>query len=319
MQRFLRALVLALAIAPALALAQAWPQKPIRFIVPYPPGGGTDALARFLSQKLAENLGQPVVVENKPGGATIIGTDIAAKAAPDGYTMLLASPSFTNNVALYPKLPYDPEKDFDAVTLVGSVPLVLVVPPTLPVNNVTELIALARSKPGQMSYAMATGSTPHLAGEMLKVTAGIDVQAIPYKGMAPAYPDLLTGRVHFLFDAVSTGLSNIQAGKTRALGVSSPKRSQAAPQIPTLAESGLPGFEAEGWYGIVVPKGTPPEVIAKLNAETQKALADPTTAKNIQGAGFDIIAKGPSEFNAYMKAEQGRWAKLIKQAGIKAE
>ena len=319
MQRFIRALVLALAIGPALAIAQAWPQKPIRFIVPYPPGGGTDVLARILAQKLADNLGQPVVVDNKPGGATMIGTELAAKSPPDGYTMVLASPSFTNNVALYPKLSYDPEKDFDAVTLVASVPLVLIVPPSLPVSNVTELIALAKSKPGKLNYAMATGSTPHLAGEMLKVMGGIDVVAVPYKGMAPAYPDLLSGRIDFLFDAVSTGLSNIQAGKTRALGVSSPKRSQAAPNIPTLGETGLPGFEAEGWYGTVVPKGTPPEIIAKLNSETMKALADPATAEKIGGAGFDIIAKGPAEFTAYMRSEQSRWAKLIRQADIKAE
>ncbi len=307
------------ALAPSLAAAQAWPQKSIRFIIPYPPGGGTDALARFLSQKLGENLGQTVVVENKPGGATIIGTEIAAKAPPDGYTILLASPSFTNNVALYPKLAYDPEKDFDAVTLVASVPLVLVSAPSLPANNVKELIALAKTKPGAMSYAMATGSTPHLAGEALKVMGGIDVLPVPYKGMAPAYPDLLTGRIDYMFDAVSTGLPHIQAGKTKALGVSSPKRSQAAPNIPTMSESGLPGFEAEGWYGIVVPKGTPPEIVAKLNAETQKALADPATAKSIQGAGFDIIGKGPADFATYMRSEQARWAKLIKQANIKPE
>ena len=324
MRPLVRALASAFAVAfallPAVAQAQAWPQKSIRFIIPYPPGGGTDALARFLSQKLGENLGQSVVIDNKPGGATIIGTEIAAKAPADGYTILLASPSFTNNVALYPnKLPYDPEKDFDAVTLVASVPLVLVSSPSLPANNVRELIALAKTKPGAMSYAMATGSTPHLAGEMLKVMGGIEVLPVPYKGMAPAYPDLLTGRIDYMFDAVSTGLPNIQAGKTKALGVSSPKRSQAAPDIPTMSESGLPGFEAEGWYGIVVPKGTPPDIVAKLNAETLKALADPATAKSIQGAGFDIIGKGPAEFAAYMKSEQARWAKLIKQANIKAE
>jgi tripartite-type tricarboxylate transporter receptor subunit TctC len=319
MKSLVRALALVLILTPAIALAQAWPQKSIRFIIPYPPGGGTDALARFLSQKLSENLGQTVVVENKPGGATIVGTELAAKAPPDGYTMLLASPSFTNNVALYSRLSYDPEKDFDPVTLVASVPLVLVAAPSLPANNVTELIALAKKKHGAMSYAMATGSTPHLAGEMLKSMGGIDVLPVPYKGMAPAYPDLLTGRIDYMFDAVSTGLPHIRAGKTKALGVSSPKRSQAAPDIPTIAESGLPGFAAEGWYGIVVPKGTPPDIIAKLNAETLKALADPATAKSIQGAGFDIIGKGPAEFKAYMRSEQSRWAKLIKQAGIKAQ
>jgi tripartite-type tricarboxylate transporter receptor subunit TctC len=319
MRSLVRALALLFAIAPIFAAAQDWPQKPIRFIIPYPPGGGSDALARFLGQKLSENLGQPVIIDNKPGGATIIGTELAAKAPADGYTMVLASPSFTNNVALYSKLPYDPEKDFEAVTLVASVPLVLVAAPSLPANNAKELVALAKTKPGKMSYAMATGSTPHLAGEMLKVMGGIDVLPIPYKGMAPAYPDLLTGRIDYMFDAVSTGLPNIQAGKTKALGVSSAKRSQAAPDIPTIAESGLPGFEAEGWYGIVVPKGTPPAVIAKLNAETLKALADAATAKSIQGAGFDIIGKGPVDFAAYMKSEQARWAKLIKQAGIKAE
>jgi tripartite-type tricarboxylate transporter receptor subunit TctC len=319
MNLFVRAAVLAFALASGLAFGQAWPQKSIRFIIPYPPGGGTDQLGRILGQKLAEELGQPVIIDNKPGAGTNIGTELAAKSAPDGYTMLLASPSFTNNVALYDKLPFDPQKDFDAVTLVASVPLVLVVPPSLPANNITELIALAKAKPGSMSYAMATGSTPHLAGEMLKVMAGIDVAPIPYKGMAPAYPDLLSGRIQYLFDAVSTGLPHIQAGKTRALGVSSPTRSQAAPQIPTLAESGLPGFEAEGWYGIVVPKGTPPDIIAKLNAETLKALADPATAQRIKGAGFDIIAKGPADFTAYMQSEQTRWAKLIKQVGIKAQ
>lgn len=319
MQRLIRALALALSILPALAAAQAWPQKQIRFIVPYPPGGGTDVLARILAQKLGENLGQPIVVDNKPGGATVIGTEIAAKAPADGYTMVLASPSFTNNVALYPKLPYDPEKDFDAVTLVASVPLILVVPPSLPVNNVQDLIALAKAQPGKLNYAMATGSTPHLAGEMLKSMAGIDVAAVPYKGMAPAYPDLLSGRIQYMFDAVSTGLPHVQAGKTKALGVSSPKRSQAAPNVPTLAETGLPGFEAEGWYGIVVPRGTPPDVIAKLNAETLKALADPATADKIRGAGFEIIAKSPADFAAYMRSEQSRWAKLIKEANIKAE
>lgn len=319
MQRLIRALFLALSILPALAAAQAWPQKQIRFIVPYPPGGGTDVLARILAQKLTDNLGQAVVVDNKPGGATVIGTEIAAKAPADGYTWLLASPSFTNNVALYPKLPYDPEKEFEAVTLVASVPLILVVPPSLPVSNVKDLIALAKSQPGKLNYAMATGSTPHLAGEMLKSMGGVDVAAVPYKGMAPAYPDLLSGRIHYMFDAVSTGLPHVQAGKTKALGVSSPKRSQAAPSIPTLAETGLPGFEAEGWYGIVVPKGTPPDVVARINAETMKALADPATAEKIRGAGFEIIGKSPADFNAYMRSEQSRWAKLIKEANIKAE
>ena len=320
MQRIIVALALALSIVPGLADAQPWPQKQqIRFIVPYPPGGGTDVLGRILAQALSERLGQTVVVDNKPGGATNIGTEIGAKSPADGYTMVLASPSFTNNVALYPKLPYDPEKDFDAVTLVASVALILVVPPSLPVNNVKDLIGLAKSQPGKLNYAMATGSTPHLAGEMLKSMGGIDVAAVPYKGMAPAYPDLLSGRIHYMFDAVSTGLPHVQAGKTKALGVSGPRRAQAAPNIPTLAESGLPGFEAEGWYGTVVPKGTPPDVIAKLNAETLRALADPATAERIRGAGFEIIAKGPTEFAAYMRSEQTRWAKLIKEANIKAE
>ncbi|MGE0801958.1 MAG: Bug family tripartite tricarboxylate transporter substrate binding protein [Lautropia sp.] len=319
MQWLIRAFVLALSILPALATAQAWPQKQIRFIIPYPPGGGADVLARIIVQKLSENLSQAVIVDNKPGGATAIGTEIAAKAPPDGYTMLLASPSFTNNAALYPKLPYDPQKDFDAVTLAATVAAILVVPPSLPVNNVEELIALAKSQPGRLNYAMATGSTPHLAGEMLKSMGGIDVTAVPYKGMASAYPDLLGGRIHYMFDAVSTGLPHVQAGKTKALGVSGPKRSHAAPNVPTLAETGLPGFEAEAYYGIVVPKGTPSDVIAKLNAETLKALADPATAGKIRGAGFEIIAKGPADFAAYMRSEQSRWAKLIKEANIKPE
>lgn len=315
----LRAVLVALVLVPVLACAQGWPQKPIRFIVPYPPGGGTDVLARALSQKLGENLGQPLVVDNRPGGATIVGTEIAARAPADGYTLLLASPAFTNNASLRSNLSYDPQGDFDAVTFVATVPLVLVVPATSSAKNVKELIDLAKRNPGKMSYAMATGSTPHLAGEMLKAMAGVSVLAVPYKGMAPAYPDLLSDRVNFMFDALSTGMPHVLAGKTRALGVSSPRRSASAPDVPTIAESGLPGFEAEGWYGIVVPKGTPANIIDQINKATLAALKDSATAKAIQTAGFDIIGRGPSEFAAYMKSEQARWGKLIKEAGIKAD
>lgn len=298
--------------------AQAFPNKPIRFIVPYPPGGGTDLLSRIVAQKLSESMGQPLVIENKPGGGTQIGTELAAKSAPDGYTLLLVSPSFTNNSSLYDKLSYDADRDFEAVTLLASVPLVLVVPPSLPVNNITELIQLAKTK-GNMSYAMATGSTPHLAGEMLKFMGGFDAMPIPYRGMAPAYPDLMSGRIHYLFDALSTALPNIRAGKTRAIGVSSAKRSNIAPEIPTLAETGVSGFAADGWFGVVVPKGTPPDIITKLNAETLKVLNDPETRSKINQAGFDLIGTGPKDFAAFMKSDAARWAKLIKQVGIKAE
>jgi len=263
-------------------------------------------------------MGQPLVIENKPGGGTQIGTELAAKSAPDGYTLLLVSPSFTNNSSLYDKLSYDADRDFEAVTLLASVPLVLVVPPSLPVNNITELIQLAKTK-GNMSYAMATGSTPHLAGEMLKSMGGFDAMPVPYRGMAPAYPDLMSGRIHYLFDALSTALPNIRAGKTRAIGVSSAKRSNIAPEIPTLAETGVPGFAADGWFGVVVPKGTPPDIITKLNAETLKVLNDAETRSKINQAGFDLIGTGPKDFAALMKSDAARWAKLIKQVGIKAE
>lgn len=319
MKLFVMLAAAAIAILPGGALADSYPSKPVRVIVPYPPGGGVDHLGRILSQKLSENIGQPVIIDNKPGAATQIGTEMAAKAAPDGYTLLLTSPSFTNNAALYEKLSYDAERDFEAVTLIASLPLVLVVPESSPAKSLTELIALAKAKPGSMSYGMAPGSTPHLAGEMLKSTAGIDVLAIPYKGMAAAYPDLLSGRIHYLFDALATGLPHIRAGKTRAIGVSSASRSQAAPDIPTLAESGLPGFVADAWYGIVVPKRTPPDVIAKLHAEMTRVLNDQATRGKIHAAGFDIVASGPAEYGAFMRAEAIRWSKIIKQAGIRVE
>lgn len=307
-----------LSLTSVSALAQSWPQKPVRFVVPYPPGGGADMLSRIIAQTLTEGLGQPLIIENKPGGGTQIGTELAAKAAPDGYTVLLVSPSFTNNVFLYDKLSYDVERDFQAVTLIASVPLVLVVPTSLPAMNITELIQLAHTQ-GNMNYAIATGSSPHLAGEMLKLMGGFEALPVPYRGMAPAYPDLMSGRIQFLFDALTTALPNIRAGKTRAIGVSSAKRSSVAPDIPTLAETGVPGFVADGWFGLVVPKDTPPDIIKRLNAATLLALNDPATRAKVNQAGFDLIGAGPEEFTAFMKSDAARWGKLIKQVGIKGE
>ena len=307
-----------LSLTSVSAWAQSWPQKPVRFVVPYPPGGGADMLSRILAQTLTEGLEQPLIIENKPGGGTQIGTELAAKAAPDGYTVLLVSPSFTNNVFLYDKLAYDVERDFQAVTLIASVPLVLVVPTSLPAMNITELIQLAHTQ-GNMNYAIATGSSPHLAGEMLKLMGGFEALPVPYRGMAPAYPDLMSGRIQFLFDALTTALPNIRAGKTRAIGVSSAKRSSVAPDIPTLAETGVLGFVADGWFGLVVPKGTPSDIIKRLNAATLLALNDPVTRAKVNQAGFDLIGVGPEEFTAFMKSDAARWGKLIKQVGIKGE
>lgn len=301
------------------AAAQAFPSKPIRMLVAYAPGGGTDILARTIAQGMSEELGQPVVVENKPGAASQLATDIVAKAPPDGYTILMATIAHSINPGLYPKLPYDSLNDFAPVSLVASVPLIILVSPTVPASNVKELIALAKANPGKLNNAMATGSMPHLAGEMFKKAAGIEVVPVAFKGNTPAYPDLMAGRVQFMFDALSAGLPQVQAGKLRGIAVTSAQRSPAAPDIPTVAESGLPGFEADAWYGVLAPARTPPAVVERLNAAIRKVVATPAIRDKLVAQGYTIKVDSPAEFTAYVRSETEKWSKVVKESGVTPE
>jgi tripartite-type tricarboxylate transporter receptor subunit TctC len=268
---------------------------------------------------MSEDLGQPVVVENKPGAGSQLATDIVAKAAPDGYTILMATIAHSINPGLYKALPYDSIGDFAPVSLVASVPLILLVSPTVPVSNVKELIALAKAQPGKLNNAIATGSMPHLAGEMFKKMAGVEIVPVPFKGNSPAYPDLMAGRVQIMFDALSSGLPQVRGGQLKGIAVTSAQRSQAAPDIPTVAESGLPGFEADAWYGVLAPAKTPPAVVDRLNAAIRKAVAMPAVQEKLKGQGYTILVDSPAEFTAYIKSETVKWGKVVKESGATAE
>ena len=319
MKRILIALA-ALAAGFALPLyAQTFPTKPIRMLVAYAPGGGTDILARTVAQAMSEDLGQPVIVENKPGAGSQLATDLVAKAPPDGYTIIMATIAHSINPALYKSLPYDSLNDFAPVSLVASVPLIILVSPTVPVTNVKELIALAKAQPGKLNNAMATGSMPHLAGEMFKKMAGVEIVPVPFKGNSPAYPDLIAGRVQIMFDALSSGLPQVRSGALKGIAVTSAQRSQAAPDIPTVAESGLPGFEADAWYGILAPAKTPPAVVDRLNAAIRKAVAMPAVQEKLKAQGYTILVDSPAEFTAYVKSETAKWGKVVKESGATAE
>ncbi|MFO1415267.1 MAG: tripartite tricarboxylate transporter substrate binding protein [Burkholderiales bacterium] len=308
-----------LAAVAAGAAAQAFPAKPIRMLVAYAAGGGTDILARVIAQGMSDDLGQPVMVENKPGAGSQLATDILAKASPDGYTIMMATIAHSINPGLYPKLPYDSLNDFAPVSLVASVPLIILVSPTVPANNVKELVALAKANPGKLNNAMATGSMPHLAGEMFKKMAGIEVVPVAFKGNSPAYPDLMAGRVQFMFDALSAGLPQVQAGKLKGIAVTSAQRSQAAPDIPTVAESGLPGFEADAWYGVLAPAKTPAAVVDRLNAAIRKAVAAPAIRDKLVSLGYTIKVDSPAEFTAYIRSETDKWTKVVKESGATPE
>jgi tripartite-type tricarboxylate transporter receptor subunit TctC len=310
-----------LALACSALHAQSYPTKPIRLIVPYPPGGGTDFFARTVSAKLSDNLGQQVVVENRPGAATIIGAEAVAKSAPDGYTILLGdTATFAVNPTLYKKLPYDPLKSFEPISLTGRFALLLVVHPSVQANSVAELIALAKAKPGTLNYASpGPGSPHHLAMALFMQRTGINMLHVPYKGAGPAIQDLLGGQIPTMFLDLAAGAPQIKGGKIRALGVASPKRIAALPDLPTLAESGLPGFEAWAWQGLVAPAGTPPEVVAKLGAEYARAIGDPGIRQKIVDAGVDPLQSSPREFTDYIRSEQEKWAKVVKDGNITVE
>ena len=303
-----------------VAFAQGYPSKPIRIIVGFAPGGATDLMARLIGQKLSESLKQPVVVENHPGAGTSIAINFVSKAAPDGYTLLKASFSLTINPSLYPNQPYDVIKDFEPITRTASMPMHLVVHPSLPVKSVKELIALAKSKPGKLDYASAgVGSADHLAGELFKSMAGVDIVHVPYKGTAPALNDVLAGIEPIIFEAFPPLLPHIKAGKLRYLAVCGPKRNPLFPDVPTVSEAGVPGYEITTWVGISAPKGTPKEIVTLLNREIVKILDMPDIKEKFANMGADTAGSAPEEFSAFIQAEVKKWSKVIKDAKIKVE
>jgi len=310
-----------LAVLAAGGQAQTYPTHPIRLVVPFPAGGTTDILAREVGQKLSVSLGQSVVIDNRPGAAGNIGSDLVAKSAPDGYTLLMCTVStHAINPNLYAKLPYDHLKDFVPVVLVASVPNVLEVTPALPVNSVADLIRLAKEKPGQINFASSgSGTSIHLSGELFKTQAGVDMTHVPYKGSAPALTDLIGGQVQVMFDNLPSSLPQIKAGKLRAIAVTSAQRAPALPDIPTIAESGLPGFEATSWFGIVAPTGTPPAIIARINADVNQWLQSPEAREKLLAQGALAAGGTPEQFAAYIRAETEKWAKVVKASGAKVD
>lgn len=301
------------------AFAQSYPHKPIRCIVPYPPGGVVDFHARIIGQKLSESWGQQVVIDNRGGAGATLGTALAAKAAPDGYTFLVVSPSHAINATLYKKLTFHTEKDFAPVTQLTSAPLILVVHPSVPAKSTKELIVLAKSKPGQLNYASSgSGTSTHLAAVLFTTMAGVDIVHIPYKGGGPATTDLLAGHVQMNFAGI-TLLPHIKAGKLRALAVTTAKRSMAIPDLPTIAESGLPGYEVDAWYGAYFPAETPREIVSKLNKEIVKILHMADVKAHFASQGAEIVGNAPEEFAAFTKAEIDKWAKVVKDSGARVD
>ncbi len=313
------------ALAPALLARpawaqQAWPNRFIRLVVPFPPGGGTDAIARVVAVKLSAIWGQEMVIENKGGGATSIGTDAVAKADPDGYTVLLQSVPLSVNRFLFASLPYDPIADLAPVSLICDYPNVMAVPMSSPARSVKEFIDHAKANPGKITYASSGyGTSVHLSGELFRRMAGVELQHIPYRGAGPAFNDLIPGRVDVMFNNIGAVMPFILGGKLRALGVTSSKRSASLPDIPTVAEAGVPGFDVTGWYAFFAPARTPPNVIAKFHADTVVALADPVIRQRLDQLGVSVIGSTPRELGAFLKAEMDKWGPIIRDAGIKVE
>ena len=322
--RLTKLLALASLAAPipgTAAAADVYPAKPIRFVVAFPPGGGTDIIARSIAHKLAERLARQVVVDNRPGAGGNIGTDIVAKSAPDGYTLLMGSAGpLAINASLFATMPFDPIKDLAPVTLAASTPNVLVVHPSLPARSVKELIALAKAKPGEINFASSGHGTPaHLAGELFNSMAGVKLIHVPYKGAAPGLADLLGGQVQLMFSTLPPALPHVKDGRLRALAVTSAKRSPATPELPTLNEAALPGFEAITWHGVVVPAGTPAAIIARLNREIVAILHLPEIVERLSSQGAEALGSTPEEFAAYIRSESLKWANVVKESGAKAE
>jgi tripartite-type tricarboxylate transporter receptor subunit TctC len=304
----------------ALAGAQSYPSRPIRIVVPFPPGGATDIFARQVAQKMTESWGQQVLVDNKAGASGTIGSEQVAKSAPDGYTLMLTATHHSINPGLYAKLPYDTLRDFSNVALIATSPNVLLLHPSVPVNSVQELIAHVKARPGGMHYASSSvGGATHLTAELFKTAAGINLIHVPYKGAAPAMTDLLGGQVTMMFDVLSTSMPHVRAGKLKALGVSSSRRSAIAPDVPTIAESGLPGFEAISWFGLYAPAGVPKDTINKLNAEVVRILHLSDVKEKLAQQGAEPGAMNAEQFDAFLRAEMVKWARAVKDSGARAD
>ncbi len=322
MQRLLAVAALVIAsLVPAAALAQAWPARPIRVIVPYPPGGTSDILARSLGDKLGAALGQPIVVENKPGANGNVGAEFVAKAPPDGYTLLLADiGALAISPSVYPGLPFDPVKDFAPVTLVAYSPHILVVNPSVPAATAQELVALAKSKPGKLNFAISgLGGAPHLAGVDFALRTGVKWEYIPYKGGSQAIADVAGGQADVTMNGMLATYPLVKGGKLKLLAVSSGQRMSAIPDVPTLAESGLPGFETGSWQGVVAPAGTPRDVVARLNAEIVRIVGSPEMRENLGKQGAEVRTNAPDAFGTFIATEKAKWAKVVKDANVKID
>ena len=303
------------------ALAQAYPSRPIRYIVPFAPGGTTDILGRIVAQRLQEAWGQPVLVENRPGAGGAVGAEMTAKSQPDGYTIMGGTIStHAINASVYAKLSYDPIKDFEPVTLLATQPNMLVVHPSVPAANVAELVKLLKANPGKYSYSTSgNGTSAHLSGELFKSMTGTNIQHVPYKGSPQAIADAVSGQVSMSFDNISTAYPQAKAGKLRAIALTTAQRSGLAPEVPTFAESGLPGYELGSWHGVFAPAGTPKDIIAKLNAEIVRGIQSAETRQRLLALGVDAAGTSVESFAAFVRAEVPKWAKVVKESGAKAE
>src|SRR5918999_2022972 len=315
------ALALLLALFFNLAQAQeAWPQRPIRFILPFPPGGGTDILGRLIAERLSANLGQPVVTENRGGAGGNVGAEAAARSASDGYTIVLVAPSLAISPSLYSKLNYDPVKDFAPISLVATVPNVMITQASLPVQSLQDFIAFARSKPGALNFGSGgAGTSNHLAGELFNIVTGVKLVHVPYKGVNLAMQDVLAGNVHLVFIGIPAAAPHIKAGKLRALAIVAPQRSQALPEVPTVAEAGLRDFEVTTWYGVLAPAGTPRPIVTRLNSELVKVMHSPELKERLAATGTEPLTSTPDEFAAYIKREIAKWGEVVRKAGVKAD
>ncbi len=300
--------------------AQNYPAKTIRLVSPFPPGGSVDVVGRILAAKLTENLGQQVIVDNRSGASGIIGTELVAKAPPDGYTLLINTLPLVTNEFLMPRMPYDPIRDFEPISMVTSSPSLVTVHPSVPARSVKELIALAKSKPGQLNYSAAgVGTNPHIAGELFNLLAGVNIVAVQFKGGGPADIAALSGEVAATFGNISQEVEYVKSGRLRALAVTSTTRNSALPELPTVIEAGLPGYEFLTWHGILAPKGTPAPIVKLLNEQLKKILTGPGEAKLWQDRGLDVIASSPEDFAVRLASERKKWGDVIKKRGIKAE
>lgn len=317
---FVMAILLSLGVIEAQAQAPAYPSKPVKVIVALAAGSGADFVARIVTSKLAEGFGQQFVVENRGGAGGNIGVEAAARSAPDGYTLLTIAAGQAINAALYPKLNYNLEKDFEPIGLMASAPLILVVHPSLPVKSVKELIVFAKARPGKLYYASSgNGSSPHLAAEMFKAQAGVNIVHVPYRGSPQAVTDLIAGEVSLVFLAPSSVLSHVRSGRLRALAVCSAQRSVTAPGLPTMAEAGLPGFEAGTWTALLAPAGTPPDIVIRLNRELTTIVRAPDVRERLAAQGFDAVSSTPAEIAAYLRSEIAKWAKVVKATGVRVD